>query len=439
MKTTSSWKTWTVSPRTAITVLGVIILLLSAFAVYGYSQVIELRSSNQSIVSSLDSRQSVISSLSSRLGSYNESVSSLEAQLASVQRAVLSAPCAERPAKQTTESKAYTNGTEIVKFSYPVLALAAGSLGTICVSYHNGPTADPWSGFAYTPFDPKNGTLPARGISITDNSSNLSIPPGHDSTVVYVIRASSANPSSPTTKFYGLKMSRYPCGAYPLIVSSNDTPIADFSDFPGLLNTIYIGGLSYCEWWTQGTLLGFNGLSTVYLRNTTKVAIGYNITSRSVTSIIQSPARQNITFTVGIQSFSFPITVWFATGLTSYIRMFKGNPEVKPSPGNACDWSITNSSAYDEGNFQEFGLPAPGFTVSAPTLHLPPYSQGTFRFSMLVENLTKGYYVAFLGFVITWKNSPGINTHPDLGTYFPISVGSGQWNQDIVNSTCPSH
>ncbi len=412
MKTTSSWKTWTVSPRTAITVLGVIILILSAFAVYGYSQVIELRNSNQSIVSGLESQHSLISSLSSRLGSYNESVSSLEAQLASVQRAVLSAPCAERPAKQTTESKAYTNGTEIVKFSYPVLALAAGSLGTICVDYHNGSTTDPWSGFAYTAFDPKNGTIPAKGISITDNSSNLSIPPGHDSTVVYVIRASSANPSSPTTKFYGLKMGHYPCD---------------------------IGGLSYCEWWTQGTLLGSNGFSTVYLRNTTKVAIGYNITSRSVTSIIQSPARQNINFTVGIQSFSFPITVWFATGLTSYIRMFKGNPEVKPSPGNACDWNITNSSAYDEGNFQEFGLPAPGFTVSAPTLHLPPYSQGTFRFSMLVENLTKGYYVAFLGFVVTWKNSPGINTHPDLGTYFPISVGSGQWNQDIVNSTCPSH
>jgi hypothetical protein len=186
-----------------------------------------------------------------------------------------------------------------------------------------------------------------------------------------------------------------------------------------------------------------------------RVNLTYNETSRSISSVIESPTSQNITISMGIQSFGLPISIYFETGPNTFstIREFKYNPQAAASLqkyltpySNALnndvylakvDWNISNNSAYNDSNWQEFPLPARGFTINAPTLQLQPYSEGTFRFSMLVSNLTAGYYVTFLGFAVAWKNSPGGDAALDLATYFPISVGSGQWNQDITG-TCPT-
>jgi hypothetical protein len=341
---------------------------------------------------------------------------------------VLSSPCIQKPPEPTHSVRVFRNGTFVANSSYPVFALQPGSTGTFCLNYSN-PYSSTVSGFPLSVFDWKNWSSLPEGFSLSEYPGSINLPPGHNDTIIYTVTASNSSAGN-----YGLSPQGISCIRYPLAVSSNPSTIT-LSDFPGLLSPVFgCPAQSIIP-----TLLGFNGFTTAYLRQTTRGNLGYNITSQSVSSVIESSTKQNITFTVGIQSFSFPITVWFATGPGTFstIREFNFNPQVTPIPGDACDWNISNQSVYSNGNWREFPLPAQGFTINAPTLHLQPYSQGTFRFSMLVSNLTAGYYVTFLGFVITWQNSPGINTSPDLGTYFPISVGSGQWNQNITGS-CPT-
>ncbi len=405
--------------------LAVAGMLLLAFGAYEYLQVRNPQTNENRITSSSPS-------------SNQSTVGSLQAQTTSSDSLaqVLSSPCAERPINQSTQAEGFANGTEIVNYVDPVFGLLPGNIGTLCMSYTNISNTSSWSGFNYTAFYWDNfSSIKPTGISFVENPGDLIIPARQTATVVYTVEASNSSAG-----YFGLSL-EHDCGFFQLVVSSNPSA-ANFSDFPGLLpgstNRGFDPNRGGCMTWKPpGTLLGFNGFSTVYLRYATSSPIGWNETSRSVASIVESPTEQNITFTMGIQSFSYPITVRFATGTSTFsdIRKFTSNPEVTPIPGNACDWNIVNQSAFNTMN--EYGLPIQGITVNAPTLQLQPFSHGTFTFSMLISNLTAGYYVTFLAFVVTWQYSPGINTASDLGTYFPISVGSGQWNENI-NGTCPA-
>jgi hypothetical protein len=408
-----------IARRTAV--LSLIIVLL--FAALGYVSL------SRTISNGHTTSTRTVTETTDRTYSYTtiKTIVSHESSISTFTKTViLASPCAQTPPETKQSEKIFRNGTLVSNSSYPVLALQPGSTGTLCVNYSD-PYGSTVSSFPISVFDWNNWSSHPNGFSFSEYPSNITLRPGHNGTIVYTLTASNS-----TAGYYVLAGGNG-CFRYPLAVSNNPSAIT-FSDFPGFLSPVF-----GCR--TQGviqTLLGFNGFTAAYLHRRSRVNLGYNITSQSVTSVIESPNKQNITFTTGIQSFSFPITVWFATGPGTFstIREFNFNPQVTPIPGDTCDWNISNQSVYSNGNWREFPLPAQGFTINAPPLHLQPYSQGTFRFSMLVSNLTAGYYVTFLGFVISWQNSPGINTALDLGTYFPISVGSGQWNQNI-SGTCP--
>jgi hypothetical protein len=165
--------------------------------------------------------------------------------------------------------------------------------------------------------------------------------------------------------------------------------------------------------------------------------VGYNVTSRYISSVVQSPSRQNITITVDVRSFASPFTMVFATDAYTpdTIRVFRGNPEMVPMPGDPCDWIATNESALN--TLEQYSVVTiPGFTVNAPLVHVPPFSNATFKFSMEVDDPPPGYYLTFLGFLVQYNNSTSTNDAVLLADFFPINAGSGQLNQNIT-CACP--
>lgn len=413
-------------------------MLLASFGAYEYALTASLQSENRGLTASISSDQASIGSLNSQLSNDSATISGLQSQLSSLSSKVqtLASPCAERPPQPSEGSRVYSNGTEVNDFGYPIFTLKPGDVGTFCMTYEN-PSAEPLAlNETYHAYDWNSSTEPT-GVSVTSNATSFTVPPNGNATVAYVVEASSS-----AAGYLSVGTSSDICEHSIQLAVSTNASSSSFSNFPGLANLVVPFTTSQeCVVTAFGgpprLLTGFDGFGSVYLDNTTRTILAYNTTGETIASVVQSPNRQNITLSVGVHSFSFPLTLVFATGISTFstIRVFKGNPEVVLAPGDPCDGIVTNASAYDDGNFNEVSVLAiPGFTVNAPTVHVPPFSNATFRFSLEVDNPPPGYYITFLGFVIQWEGSPGSNDAVNLSTYFPINPGSGQFDENITGA-----
>ena len=397
--------------------MAVGLLLVLSIASYEYLQVASLSSHSASATTSIATG-----------GSQSQSNTSIQ---------VLSSPCAQKLPSQSAKNKLYPNGTNVLTITYPVFALSPGAVGTLCVAYPNNTNASYVSDLTYAVGSWKNSTMPS-GFKFLLNPDTLPAGPGNRAIAVYALQASTS-----VTGYYMLVMSHYTtCGAYPLVVSK-DASIASFSDFPGLIDFLLGTDRINCTWWAPpGDLLGFNGFSTVDLTNASKTQAIYNETSRAVVSIIESPKVQNITFTLGIQSFRYPLILTYGTGYsptTLDFSVFPRKTNVTPTPGDACDWELVNVPGASNSSIYAGEIPTADVVLNAPTLKLQPFSQGVFKYSVLVSNLPPGYFYTFFPHVIVeWNNNPHNQTDLSLGQWFPLNAGSGQWDQNI-SGTCPTH
>ncbi len=339
-------------------------------------------------------------------------------------------PCSQKPLSYENNDTLFPNGTGVQYLYYPVFTLKPGSVGTVCFSFDNYVNSSWMGNLSLSAYKWPDSSLIANEINITNSPENMTIPPQSNETVVYNVRGSATS-----TGYYGIYWPAI-CGSPDQLAVSADPSSVSFSDFKGLLANLTSGGWG-CNWGYQisSALVGYGGgLGMVYLENSSRFVIPYNETSESVSSVINSNGEQNITFKIGIQSFSLPLQVGFDNSPIDfhYIRHWSGNPQLTPT-NNTCDWTVTNQSADDNEN--DISLPIQGIHINAPMLSLAPNSLGTFTFSMLISNLTAGYYGTFLTFYVSWGANN--NTNLNLGTFFPITVGSGQWAEPIRGSCIP--
>jgi hypothetical protein len=418
-----------VAPRLAAVV--VVAILLASLGAYEYVQTARLQSENRSLTASVSSEESTISSLASQLHNSSASISSL-----SEQAITLSSPCARELPQPQRAFRVYPNGTDIVHFGYPILTLQPGSFGTFCMTYENTSGQPTKFNGTYYAYDWNSSVEPA-GVSIFSNATLITVPPGQNATVAYAVVA-----STNAAGYFSVGRNNDTCLQRFEFTVSHDPSKSSFSNFPGLLEEVFplASPIPRCQFsldpFAGRLLTGFNGFGTTYLQNTTYVGVGYNVTSRYISSVVQSPSRQNITITVGVRSFASPLTMVFATGYYNpdTIRVFRGNPKMVPTPGDPCDWIATNSSAFN--TFEQYSVVTiPGFTVNAPPVHVPPFSNATFKFSMEVDNPPPDYYLTFLGFVVQYNNT-STNNAVLLADFFPINAGSGQLNENITGA-CP--
>lgn len=347
-------------------------------------------------------------------------------------------PCSQKPLQEKSgynSASTSLNGTGLAEIDYPVFALAPGSQGSFCVSYTNDSNSS-LSNLSYLAFDWTNASQTSNGISVVESPTDASVPPHGNATVIYTVKASNSS-----TGAYGLSVN-HDCGSYQLIVS-DDASNSNFSEFPGLLgNLTSPAGPNDCLLWQPpGTLSGFGGLNMnmVYLQYKTLFAIPFYETSRSIQSVVESPTEQNITIKLGIESYAIPVTVGEPSPGTLndwyYMAQWSGNPQLSPTPGDACDWNVGNSTMV--GRDTDLFPLLQGVTVNAPTLHLQPYSNGTFTFSIEISNLTQGYgggygtptyvsggyFATLLSALVTWdggvRGTSGYATL-DLSTFFPV-------------------
>lgn len=417
-------------------------ILLASLGAYEYVQTVNLQGENRNLAASVSEEESSISALGSQLHNSSASVAGLESQVSSLrsEALTLSSPCAQKPPQPTETSKLYPNGTEAVHFSYPIFTLQPGSAGTFCITYDN-PSAQPtmFNG-AYYAYG-WNSSVEPSGVSIFSNATLFIVPPDQNATVAYAVGA-----STNTAGYFSVGRNNETCTQTFELAVSTDLTTSSFLNFPGLLDEVFPLARPNMPAMCQSSapygpdrfLTGFNGFGTTYLQNTTYVSMPYSVTSRYITSVVQSPSRQNITISVGIRSFASPFTVVFATGeyTPSTIRALTGNPKMVPTHGDACDWLPTNSSAFNAFE-QDSVLTIPGFTVNAPPVHVQPFSNATFRFSMEVDNPPPSYYITFLGLAIQYVNGTVVNSAVDLSSFFPINAGSGQLDENITGACTP--
>ena len=321
-----------------------------------------------------------------------------------------------------------------------MFALAPRAQGTFCVTISN-PSNSSLPEPSLAAFDWANDTA-ATGISFSENPTNASIPPDSNVTVVYT-----TEPSSTSAGAYWLGVNNSGCDqTNPLLVTANESA-ASFGDFPGLLNaTTQLGGAgcfgNYHYYNPLGAkIVGFNGLRMVDLRYGMRFSIPFHEVSRSIQSTVLSPTEQNVTVTLGIRSYGLPVTVELLEGPykdNTYIARWAGDPQEVATTADPCDWLSSNNYAND---YDALEIQISGVTVDAPTLHLQPYSNGTFTFSLRIWNLTGGftgeglgagntgyvsggYFAADFSAYVVWGNSTDTATYADLDltSFFPLGT-----------------
>jgi hypothetical protein len=289
-------------------------------------------------------------------------------------------------------------------------------------------------------FDWANDTV-ATGIFFSEDPADASIPPDSNVTVVYAMQ-----PSSTSAGAYWLGSNSSGCyQTNPLLVTANEST-ASFGDFPGLLNaTTQLVGMGCNSTYYYSPLgskiVGFNGLSMVDLRYGMRFSVPFHEVSRSIQSTVLSPTEQNVTVTLGIQSYGLPVTVELLEGQykdNAYVARFAGDPQEVVTTGDPCDWLSSNNYANE---YDALEIQIAGVTIDAPTLHLQPFSNGTFTFSMRIWNLTGGftgeglgagntgyvsggYFAAVFSAYAAWGNSSdtGASANFDILSFFPLGA-----------------
>ena len=306
------------------------------------------------------------------------------------------------------------NGTVITDSASPALVMSAGSTMAICVSYRDAGSSSVTTSGSASYWYP-NGDFPlppVQNVKVSETPGQ--IPSGGQSTVIEYKVAAAHN----ATGFYKFSMTGA-CFQLPLAIGLQPSQV-NSSDFPGFWNPCASsGGFTLLP-----QIIGYSGASIASLTNETRVNIQANVTDISVNSFPTAQGAENVTWTMNVQSFSYPLTVGLSLD-QSNVRVTDGNPFMTPTHGgDYCDWDGSNETALSSMISTTFTkLPTNYMKVNAPVLQLGTYSKSTYSISLLISGPISSYTgLEVFFFTQVPGGTQGLGS---LGTNFPVSV-SGQ-------------
>ncbi len=313
--------------------------------------------------------------------------------------------------KPSTTSPVYPNGTIITTGYIPVLYMPTNSTGMICVKYENSNDPKPAS---MQIFDANNLSQKS---DTTSYASPDTIAKGN-STVVYTIS------TGKQAGYYGVSFS---CVPIPFAVGYDNQSKIVLDDFPWMNSkTMYCPLISY-----SSKIYGLDGIGIYYIKTISHDQLIYNIQNTTVISVHAGPTSQNVTFSLHIHTFDKPVHFWFDYK-DSTITEFMTNPGFKQA-SNPCNWDITYNNAIQNAPW----LRLDGINVKEKPVTIPPYSNGTFTFSVLAKNLSDGYYGLNPVVYGATSDTPAENAGTNYVAFnYPITIGTGiAWSLDSVG-TC---
>src|SRR5438445_11880476 len=134
-------------------------------------------------------------------------------------------------------------------------------------------------------------------------------------------------------------------------------------------------------------IIGSSGIGIYYITETTREQIGYNITGVSVSSVHPTPTSQNVTFAVNVRTYNTGAKLWFDYKASSAVK-FIGDPQLKEG-SDPCNWNFNNDKSVDGAQWLKL---VGGFRVTDNPVTIPPYSNGTYTFSIFAKNLDYRWY-----------------------------------------------
>ena len=331
-------------------------------------------------------------------------------------------PCAQSYPSQITNRTTLSNGTEITQVAYPALLMSPNSSMALCVNYGSGAYSGPVHGSAFT-WQSGGQQQPAQSLNISASPPSISIGKGQSVVVEYTVAAGQSS-----TGFYGLSLSDM-CIPVPLSVGYEPSQV-NSTEFPGLF------GVYNCPNYNLGAqIVGYTGASIAFLETVSKFNPTINITNVSVSSFPTSHGAENVTFSMSLQSFSFPLTAGLSLS-QSIVRVFDSNPDLTTLPANDyCSWYPNNQNAVNEMAITTFqNLPRNFMQIDAPAIQLATYSNATYSFSMLISGPIATYTAID---PTLYAEAPGsqLGTYA-IANYFPLSI-SGQLQS--ISGSCENN
>lgn len=312
------------------------------------------------------------------------------------------APCVSSYPSQVGNQTTLSNGTVINRMYSPVLLMPSGSSMSLCVSYTvRGDNT--WSGPADTTLYEweSNGSLvPTSNLVGEATPAQLSAGPSQTVVVEYNITA-----RQDSSGFYGLGVAQACPPPIPIAVDYAPS-LVSASDFRGLFATWNCPLLSL-----DAQVLGYTGASVVFVENQSSfVLTGVGFHNVSVISSPTPQGGENVTLTMGVQSWTQPVTVEPSLN-QSVVKVFGENPELVNIP-HSCDWYANGSGAVENMTATPFDAMPNGYVrVNAPALHLGKFSNATYTFSILIS----GPIARYTAIDVVIDNF-------SLASYFPISI-----------------
>jgi hypothetical protein len=293
------------------------------------------------------------------------------------------------------------NGTHTITGYIPIFYMPMNSTGKICVHYSN---SNPPRQVGIRIFEAND--LAKDAYTITTSASQNTIPTGN-TTVVYTIKTGNK------AGFYGISLF---CGGQAFAVGYDNQSRIVLDDFPWYGKIFNCPMLSY-----DFKIVGLSGIGLYYITETTREQIGYNITGVSVSSVHPTPTSQNVTFAVNVRTYNTGAKLWFDYEGSGAVK-FIGDPQLKEG-SDPCYWSFNNDKSVDRAQWLKL---VGGFRVTDNPVTIPPYSNGTYTFSIFAKNLDYGWYGLFpiifsesLNSNIPLENLAG----QAIANHYPITIG----------------
>ncbi|MDE1765840.1 MAG: hypothetical protein KGI27_06140 [Thaumarchaeota archaeon] len=259
------------------------------------------------------------------------------------------------------------NGTHTITEYTPIFFMPMNSTGKICVQYSNGNQP---AHVGIRIFEADN--LGKDSDTVTASASKDIIPTGN-STVVYTIN------SGNKVGFYGVSLF---CGGQGLAIGYDNNSRIVLDDFPWYGRAFSCPALRY-----NFEITGLSNIGVYYITKTTREDIGYNITGVSVSSVHPTSTSQTVTFSFNVRTYNSGAHLWYDYKDSTLSKYF-GDPGLKEE-SNPCTWDITNPYSLD--NAQEFQFIGNAVVNDNPVT-IPPYSNGTYAFSIIAKGLGTGIY-----------------------------------------------
>ena len=312
----------------------------------------------------------------------------------------LSQPC-EIPYEQkpSISSPIYPNGTVITTEYEPVLYMSQNSTGIICVNYID------------------SSQLTQAGIRIFE-ANNLS----HQANIAYyaspdtIVKGNSTVAYTISTGnqagFYGIS---FFCGGIPFAVGYDNQSRIVEDDFP------WINQVFHCPIMTYNyKISGLHGIGIYYIKTVSHEQLSYDIQNTTVTSYSMGSNSHNATFSLHIRTFEKPARFWFDYK-DSTATKFVTNPGFKFG-SDACNWDVVDNNKVQDTPWLRIN----GIYVKENSVIIPAHSDGTYTFSIIVENLSDGYYglnpVVYGATTDISSDDAGTNY---IAYNFPIETGIG--------------